>query len=168
MVLEQIHTSDSWEGGVPSPKLPSTSQLESYVHDLNIYYAIMQIYIHIQGDSFDSTSHASPFGIPSRKKMSDWISHLFLTQKWLSMRERYVRSLGSGGFLKKCLICHILEGNFGHFSPFQITPYFYQKWLNLSSKMWDIFSKSPHSAPQTSDISFPNTWPLLSQKNLKN
>ena len=44
MVLEQIHTSDSWEGGVPSPKLPSTSQLESYVHDLNIYYAIMQIY----------------------------------------------------------------------------------------------------------------------------
>ncbi len=49
------------------------------------------------------------------KKMSGWISQLFLTQKWLSIRERYVRSLGSGGFLRKCPICHILEGKFSHF-----------------------------------------------------
>ena len=40
------------------------------------------------------------------------------------------------------------------------------KFFLLKCDILDIFSKSPQS--QTSDLSFSNTWPLVSQKKLKN
>ena len=77
--------------------------------------SVCYAYVH-SSESAITQTHASPFGIQSKKN----VRLNFSTQKWLRIRERYVRSLGSGGFLRKCLICHILEGNFGHFSPFQM------------------------------------------------
>ena len=65
-------------------------------------------------------AHASTFGIPRKKKcLTKFFNFFWLNIREIlgniSIRERYVRSLGSGGFLRKCLICNILEGKFRHF-----------------------------------------------------
>ncbi len=59
-------------------------------------------------------SHASPFGIPSKKNVQLYFS-TFSDSKVAKNWKIYVRSLGSGGFLRKYPICHILEGKFSHF-----------------------------------------------------
>ncbi len=60
-------------------------------------------------------SHASPLGALSKKNVALNFSP-FLAQKCSNIMGRYVRTFGSGGFLRKCQICNILEGNFSHFS----------------------------------------------------
>ena len=56
--------------------------------------------------------HASPIDIPSQKNVRLNFSTFSDSNVAISIREIYVRSLGSGGFLRKCQICQILEGKF--------------------------------------------------------
>ena len=73
-------------------------------------------------------NHASPFGTPSKKN----VTLNFSTFSGSKVLEYYVRSFGSGGFLRKCQIFQSLEGNFGDFSPFQIQPFLDQKMTKIA------------------------------------